>query len=177
MARTGPEARVLDAGSELFSVILPWLYLYGYRDLIGIDLVHRRPIRRGPIRYEHGDLTKTGFAAESFDAIACLSVIEHGVEPRAYWAEMSRLLKPGGVLVTSTDFWQTPLADRTAHDSHLAVHVFTPPELSTALQAAGEYGLRLTGPLDLTCGEKVVRWDPYDLDYTFAVFTLEKRES
>ena len=49
LRRTGREASILDAGSELYSVILPWLYLYGYHNLRGINHVFDSAVRRGPI--------------------------------------------------------------------------------------------------------------------------------
>jgi len=69
----------IDAGAELFSSLLPCLYLYGYTDLHGINLIFKRPERRGSIVYEYGDITNTKFPSEFFDAVACLSVLEHGV--------------------------------------------------------------------------------------------------
>ena len=36
---------------------------------------------------------------ESFDAITCQSVIEHGVDLEAYFREMARILKKGGHLI------------------------------------------------------------------------------
>jgi hypothetical protein len=91
LSQTSPSARILDAGAELYSNVLPALFLYGYRDLYGINLSFTDPARRGPIRYLPGDLTNTSFPDESFDAIACLSVIEHGVPLEAYFREMHRL--------------------------------------------------------------------------------------
>ena len=43
----------------------------------------------------------TALAAESCDAVLCMEVIEHLVEPNRAVAEMRRLLKPGGVLIAS----------------------------------------------------------------------------
>src|SRR5712664_2480646 len=77
LRRTDRHAAVLEVGAALYSVTLPWLYLFGYRNLRGIDLVFDKPLRRGPIRYEHGDLTTTRFGRASFDVIVSLSVIEH----------------------------------------------------------------------------------------------------
>ena len=39
VSRTDTNASVLDAGAEMYSRILPWLYLYGYRNLTGNNLV------------------------------------------------------------------------------------------------------------------------------------------
>lgn len=35
---TRTSATVLDAGAALGSMILPWLFLYGYRSLVGVNL-------------------------------------------------------------------------------------------------------------------------------------------
>jgi SAM-dependent methyltransferase len=167
-------ARVLDAGATQYSRLLPWLYLYGFRRLQGIDLVYKQPIQAGPIRYEQMDLTRTRFRDRSFDAITCLSVIEHGVDPEAYLREMSRLLAPGGLLLTSTDFWceQLDLGGKSAYG--VPVKIFLPSEIEQLVAVAGRCGLRSTGELDLRCVEKAVDWKPMGLQYTFVNVVLEK---
>ena len=61
VTRTSKDARVLDAGAEMYSRILPWLYLYGYRNLYGNNLVFdkTRTVKHGTISYEYGDITAT----------------------------------------------------------------------------------------------------------------------
>src|SRR5258708_6186464 len=61
LARTTPAARILDAGAEFYSNVLPTLFLYGYRDLYGVNLSFTSPARRGPILYLPGDLTRAPF--------------------------------------------------------------------------------------------------------------------
>ncbi len=175
LSRTGPEARVLDAGAEYYSQILRWLYLYGYRDLAGINLVFKRPVRCGPIRLEPGDLTATRFADGHFDAVTCLSVIEHGVDLAAYFGEMARILRPGGVLVTSTDYFAEPTdtCGRRAYGG--PIRVFDRREMEAAFALAATYGLELTGPVDLRSGERCVHWAEHDLRYTFLIWTMTKR--
>ena len=46
--RTGA---VLEVGAPLYSVMLQWLYLYGYCYLQGIELVLDKKVRRGPIQH------------------------------------------------------------------------------------------------------------------------------
>jgi hypothetical protein len=53
---TSKSGRVLDAGAEVYSNVLPALYAYGYRELYGINLAFVDPARRGPIRYMQGTL-------------------------------------------------------------------------------------------------------------------------
>jgi SAM-dependent methyltransferase len=171
---TTPRARVLDAGAELYSVILPWLFLYGYRRLQAINLVFDKPARRGPIVYEYGDITRTQYPPASFDAITCLSVVEHGVDPGAWLTEMSRILKPGGILFTSTDYWETSIdtGGRTAYG--VPVRIFSRADVQGILQTAESAGLQPTGPPSFACKDRVVHWQKVALDFTFISFALRK---
>ena len=167
-------ATVLDAGAEFYSNVLPALYVCGYRRLYGMNLSFADPARRGPIQYLHGDITQTEFPDHFFDAITSMSVIEHGVPLRAYFAEMFRLLKPGGLLITSTDYYSDPI-DTRDHSAHGApVKVFSKQEAQEMLVIAQSCGFELTAPVDLDCRERPIRWDIYKLEYTFLIFTLRK---
>jgi SAM-dependent methyltransferase len=174
LSNTDRSARVLDAGAEIYSNVLPALFLYGYRELYGINLRFTDPTRRGLIQYIPGDLTHTPFSDGFFDAIACLSVIEHGVSLNDYFREMYRLLKPGGVLITSTDYYPTPIDThgRSAHGT--PIKIFSKPEIEAALALAKSVGFELTGELNLECEEKPIRWEQFGLEYTFVLFTLRK---
>jgi SAM-dependent methyltransferase len=173
--RVPRRAAVLEMGAARYSPLLPWLYQYGYRSLVGIDLVYSRPSRRGPIRYMPMDLTATSFDDRSFAAIACLSVIEHGVEVEAYLREAARLLRPGGVLVTSTDYWPTGTVVPRARAYGHPVHVFDRPDIERFLAAASRRGFRPVVPVDLEAAERVVRWDRIGIDYTFLVVVLARQ--
>jgi SAM-dependent methyltransferase len=171
---TSSEARVLDAGAERYSVVLPWLARYGYRHLVGINIAFGGSEDVGTVRYQYGDLTRTDFATASFDAITCLSVIEHGVDFRRYFLEMNRLLKPGGLLITSTDYFEPQVDTRGQRAFGVPIRVFCERELRQALTLAALYGFQQTGPIDLRCLEQAIRWEEYDLAYTFLLFTLRK---
>jgi SAM-dependent methyltransferase len=173
LRNTTKRGRVLDAGAETYSRLLPWLCLYGYGKLDGINIVFDKVCRLGPITYKYGDITSTDYDFASFDAISCLSVIEHGVDLRSYFREMARILKPGGVLITSTDYWETPI-HATGEMFGAPVRVFTRGEILLAMNLAAENGLLPTQPIDLACDQKVVHWKEVDLDYTFLVFCLRK---
>ncbi len=174
---TDKSARVFDAGGELYSMLLPWLFLYGYRNLIAGNLVFRHKRRRGPIVYEYADITRTAFAPGTFDAVACLSVIEHGVDLEAYFREMARIVKDGGLLITSTDYYETQIDTGGRMAFGAPIHVFTREEILHALRIAEDCGFELQEPLDLTSPAKVVHWAEHDLQYTFLLFCLRKRPS
>ena len=174
LRNTGPSARIFDAGGEWYSMILPWLCLYGYRNLTAGNLVFEQKLRRGPIVYEHADITRTKYPDRSLDAVTCLSVIEHGVDLDAYFREMARIIKAGGLLITSTDYYEAPVDTRSQQAYGVPIHIFTRDEISQALTLATKYGFSLVAPLDLRAGEKVVHWEQYNLRYTFVVFSLRK---
>jgi SAM-dependent methyltransferase len=176
LRHSDPTGRVLDAGAALYSTILAALWRYGYQQLVGINLEFATPLRRGPVRFQHGDLTATGFATASFDAITCLSVIEHGVDLGGYFQEAARLLRPGGLLVTSTDYSRRPLDTAGLRAYGAPVHVFTPQEVSAAIELARGFGLEPTGPLDLSAGhDQPVTWRRFDLRYTYLMLTLRRQ--
>jgi SAM-dependent methyltransferase len=167
-------ARVLDAGSARYSTLLPSLYLYGLSELVGLNLEFRREVRHGPVRYRYGDITATGLPDGSFDAVACLSVIEHGVPVSAFLRESARLLRTGGVLVVSTDYDQDPV-DTSSHSAYgQPVHVFSPVEMQALVAEAERQGLRLHGDLHLDHEERPVHWKRMNLDFTFILLTFDR---
>lgn len=174
---TDINSRIFDAGGEFYSMILPWLFLYGYKNLSAGNLAFQRSIKKGPIVYHHTDITKTGLGREAYDAITCLSVIEHGVNLRAYFCEMSRILKPGGVLITSTDYFETEVDAKGRMAYGVPIHIFTRVEIVEAIEIAGQFGFTPISPLDLSAEEKVVNWKQYDLNFTYVIFSLRKTAS
>jgi SAM-dependent methyltransferase len=174
LARTGASGRILDAGGIMQSVISSWLWLYGFRDLWCINPVFAAPFRHGDIHYEPGDATDTRFTTASFDIVTCLSVVEHGVDLDGYFREAARILKPGGALVTSTDYFPDPIDTAGKRAYGVPVKIFSRAEIEHALELAAGHGLRPSAPVPLDAGDKPVHWELTDLDYTFLVFTLVK---
>ncbi len=101
-------------------------------------------------------------------------MIEHGVPLQDYFQEMYRLLKPGGVLITSTDYYPTPIDTRGQFAHGTPIKIFSRPEIEAALALAKSVGFELTGEVDLECEEKPIRWEQFGLEYTFILFTLRK---
>ena len=175
LAHTSPSACVLDAGAEYYSNVLPTLFAYGYRNLFALNLSFPFPARRGPIRYLPGDITQTAFPNAHFDAATCMSVIEHGVPLKGYFREMHRILKPGALLITSTDYYPTPIDTRNQLAHGAPIKIFTRAEIEDTLRLAVGCGFEQTGEVNLDCAEKPIRWPQFDLDYTFLIFTLRNK--
>ena len=99
-------ARVLEVGCGT-GATLQWLKSTGRcKVAIGMELfdsaaaiasLHADQIIVG--NAEH--LITTTFEPESFDLVLCLDVLEHMVDPWAFVANIEKLLKPGGTLISS----------------------------------------------------------------------------
>lgn len=171
-----PSSAVLDAGSARYSPVLPWLRLYGFSDLIGNNLEFGKDVRRGGVTFRYGDITATDFPDGRFDAVTCLSVVEHGVPLPAFFAECARIIRPGGLLVLSTDYDQEP-PDTTGHTVYGSpVHIFSPAEIEEMVRTASAVGLELDGSLATYHAERPVYWKRVGLHYTFIRLTFRRAE-
>lgn len=167
---------VLDAGAGDESAYLPGLTKIGYTNLIGINLDRKDDYKAGVkdgIRYVYGDITSTPFPNDTFAFISCLSVIEHGVDVPAFLTEMSRILRPGGRLFVSFDFWHDKL-DTTGLITHDApIHIFSNQDVLEILDKAHRVGFRVPPVVETQCDEKIIAWA--GLEYTFMNLLFRKQ--
>lgn len=94
--------RILDAGSGSRAVFGNASYKLGYKNIFASDLQNYSGTH---IKFSKEDITKTNYLDNFFDFVACLSVIEHGIDLDKFLQEMFRITKKGGCLCISTDFW------------------------------------------------------------------------
>lgn len=89
---------------------LPWvLHLAGFRHLHSCDIdpkVLRMPFDRH-IRYHVGQLASIAVNNGTVGAVTAVSTVEHGVDVDQFFRTARRLLRPGGLLCLSTDYWPT----------------------------------------------------------------------
>lgn len=174
LAECGDQARVLDAGSARYSPVLPWLRLYGLSDLVGNNLEFGADVRRDGVLFRYGDVTATDFPDARFDAVTCMSVVEHGVPLLPFLSETARILRPGGLLVLSTDYDADPPDTSGVLMYGQPVHIFSPGEIRDLVARAEGVGLRLIGELALEHAERPVHWQRTGLDYTFIRLSFRK---
>ncbi len=103
-SRLQPEHTLLDAGCGRTAPILT-KYRGKARRLIGVDLVEFDPAVQG-LELHHCDLGALPLKSESVDLIMSRSVMEHVTDPARVYAELNRVLRPGGHLVfLSANLW------------------------------------------------------------------------
>jgi len=174
LAQTQQGEAVLDAGAEVYSAFLPALASLGFEDLTGINLTMQGERDQGGILYRHGDITAAPFSAGRFAFIACLSVIEHGVDVAAFLHEQARLLRPGGHLFVSFDYWHQPIETHGQRAYGTPIKIFTPGDVAALLNHADAVGLHPTAPFNPECDEPVVHWQRFNLRYSFANLLLRR---
>lgn len=170
-----PDSVVLDLGCADYGVILPALETYGFTRLYGCDLVVEDRVE-GNISFSRQNLHKTNYPDGFFDFITSSSVIEHGVDINMYLKEAARLLKPGGFLLTTADYWPSPIDTKGIYPyGDLGeMKIFTQNNIEELFEVAAQTGLQLTGDMDFSHKDKVVHWERVDRKFTFIYFVFVK---
>lgn len=163
---------IMDVAATKESAYLPGLRRLGYQDLSSINLDEPNPRVQDGIRYLRGDCTATEFPNDHFGFVSCLSVLEHGVDITAFFSEMNRILKPGGHVLVSTDYWSDPVDAQGQVAFGSPVRVFSADDIQTMIHIADALGLKITGDVDLSCKDRVVNW--IGMDYTFISLLFRK---
>jgi SAM-dependent methyltransferase len=112
------------------------------------------------IAYERCDFMSY-VGLHEFDAVTCISVLEHVPDDFAFFKKLAKHVKLGGLLAVTVDFW--PDARKRSPD-HL--RVYNEDRLSALAQSVP--GFETLGPLDYS------HLGQYVYDYTFASLVLRK---
>jgi hypothetical protein len=91
---------------------------------------------------------------------------------------MNRIIKKGGLLLTSTDYWPDKIVNLVNTDvnpKNSPDNIFSRREIEEEVISIAERNdFLLTEPIDFSYAEKVIHWDDTRLDYTFIFFALRK---
>lgn len=170
------DGNVLDMGSS-DSYILKNVCIKGTRgEKYGVDL-QPPDVPLAEVNYHIADLTDTKLPTGHFTYVTCLSVLEHDVDFDRFAREVSRLLRPGGKLFITFDYWD-PLLVAPIQLYGLAWQPLDRSRVERLVETLHMHGLEILGELDLTCCDPVIRWGYYsphpDMQYTFAMAAFEK---
>jgi ubiquinone/menaquinone biosynthesis C-methylase UbiE len=95
----GPHSVLLDAGAGELGFTKE--FAPKVRLAVGTDMGTMRPVANGPVAVQ-SNLERMPFIDASVNVIISMSVVEHLTNPEASFRELSRVLKPGGMLVAQT---------------------------------------------------------------------------
>ncbi|BAU11497.1 cyclopropane-fatty-acyl-phospholipid synthase [Leptolyngbya sp. NIES-3755] len=165
------QSKILDLGCG-DCCTLEFLSALGFCNLHGIDLQVKT--ESSTYRLYEGDITATSFPDSSIDVAVSISVIEHGVDLDAFFREAYRILKPGGLLFVTTDYWQSKLSiDDSIQPFGLSWTVFSNAEIENAIRLAKSHGFLVPENHEIpACTDTPVSW--YQQDYTFLALTFQK---
>lgn len=166
---------MLDMGCQGSIVLDNALRLGLTGEKVGIDLVELPP--RAGIQLIQGDLTDTRLPAGHFDYLTCLSVIEHGVDVKAFVRECARLLKPGGKLFLTFDYWN-PKISTDIYMFGLPWTLFCRDDAENLIRECAASGLEIVAPMNWAQQDGVIRpgyWSPGNFSYTFGITEFVKQ--
>jgi SAM-dependent methyltransferase len=172
-ARVSKRAPILDLGACRSESLCIFSRL-GYSNLVGVDLDPRILHMPRPASYVIGNFMKLPFQDESFEAVTAISAIEHGFNAEALLAELSRVIKPGGYFVASTDYWPQKIDTQAIQSYAMKWLIFSRDELKRFLETASGFNLCPVGRVSLDADQKTVEW--MDRKYTFAWMALQKNK-
>ncbi|HEY6394215.1 MAG TPA: class I SAM-dependent methyltransferase [Candidatus Binataceae bacterium] len=179
------DATIVDLGCGRANT-LGFLHALRFTNLRGVDLVVERYARlrqamlmlrerttRRPFGLFRGDLTSTPLAPGSCDVAVSISTIEHGVDVERFLKEVARLLKPGGILFVTTDYWEDKIDTAGVHEFGLPWQIFSRDQIVALVQVAARVGLKPVANEDVpACAERPVFW--HDCYYTFIAVLFRK---
>ena len=165
---------ILDMGCQGSYVLANAVHLGLEGEKIGIDLVALPPMQGATLI--QGDITHTTLPSSHFDTITCMSVIEHGVNLKDFRDECARLLKVGGTLYVSFDYWPNAIVHNTRL-FNAAWTIFSQRDVLQLLNLFQEVGMEPVGEIDWTTQDGVIRpgyYSPGPMRYTFGLLQLRK---
>lgn len=171
--RVPKSGAILDIGAFASEIPIA-LHRLGYRNVAGVDLNPklRDSAHADVIRYEIADFMQTPFAADSFDAITAISVIEHGFQSQRLLREMTRLLRPGGFFIASFDYWPEKIDTGEQKFFGLDWLIFSEAETRAFVEEARTHGLVPTGAMNFAAADRPISC--VGQRYTFGWLALEK---
>lgn len=142
------DGRILEAGcgTAQFVVALNALSYNCFGLDFAINTLTQVQQLAGPLKLISGDITALGISNNSFDAVISIGVVEHRrAGPEPFLQEMTRILKPGGLLLISVPYFN-PLrlwrSRKGAYQDNVKgldfyQYAFTKDEFSNIIKDAG----------------------------------------
>lgn len=179
-------AKIIDLGCSGVHT-LKFLYALGFQNLTGVDLkpavtdrinqvlrMWRGRTLTRPFKLYRRDITQTRFPQKTFDLATCVSVIEHGLDFEKFLIESSRILKPGGLLFVTADYWQEKIdISGDPGEYGLAWNILCKKDIEDIIELAGRFEFELYEDGGIPkCADRCTAW--HRREFTFIAVVLRK---
>jgi SAM-dependent methyltransferase len=169
-------ARVFEMGSYN-SEISTVLWCARYHNIRACDF---NPLGRASrwygnrIEFRCEDFYAPDLPSASVDVMTALSVIEHGFHQEKLISIASRLLKPGGLFLFTTDYREEGvIVPETLRPFGLSYRVFSRSDIEALVHAASAAGLELIVSPEWAPSTYPIEWEGFQI--TFLFVGLQKR--
>ncbi|MDP9173669.1 MAG: class I SAM-dependent methyltransferase [Planctomycetota bacterium] len=168
------DGNILEVGGPASFVLANALRQAFRGEKVGID-VSPLPLIIGATIL-HADITDTDFPSRYFQTITTMTALGSSVDLPRFTTEVSRLLKRGGLLITSFDYW--PASSRSRDESsQKGRKILSREDVVQFLDAARQVGLEPIAEIDWSIDEPVncPEYRPADSPkYTFGTLQFRK---
>lgn len=170
------QTQIYEVGS--FNSEIPLvLWQAGYRRIRAVDF---NPMGRAirwygnRIEFRQENFYESDLPSQSVGVMTALSVIEHGYNQSKLVAAAERLLKPGGLLLLTTDYREEGV--KIPEDFRafgLPYRIFSRADLESLVSDASQAGFDMIGSAEWEASEYPIEWENWR--FTFAFVGLRKR--
>ena len=171
------DGTMLDMGCSGGSVILENALRFGVEGRkIGIDYTLDTAPVEG-IEKMVMDLMHTTFENNYFQTLFCLSVLEHAVDYHELARECSRLLKTGGELWITHDYFDPKPSTEGMKLYSLSWDILDRKDVERLIEEMKSVGLNISSPVDFTTTEAVINptyCSPAPVSYSFMILHFIK---
>jgi hypothetical protein len=163
---------VLHVSSSWNHPFLDGMISSGYSNLVAFSITDDYLGSLGNVAYQHADCTSTVLMDSSVSFVSCCDAAEQGVDLSLLITEVSRILKPGGRMMISFDYWQDQPETRGMILKGSVPRITDRSMVSSFLEEAERHGMLLDGDVELYCKDPTVYWG--DMEYTVLSLLLRK---
>jgi ubiquinone/menaquinone biosynthesis C-methylase UbiE len=184
LRRFAKSTPILDAGSGANAVFSQLALNMKFENIYSIDYLDiKKKVRKKYPQLIHtkGTLEHIPHEDQKFGVIGCISVIEHLGSEKRVFDEFFRILKPGGIILITTDYWPNSIMteDRYPYGMDMPkLKIYSHESIRRVFENASKSGFIFMDKMsDIETylknnhpKRKLIHWERMEISYTFLFF-------